>query len=123
MQTNECTYPGVGKYCNAVDIMDESSSIVVSSLVDENRSCSNIVQIRTIDIEHVKNIYTSVIDACLNGNIVALGLPDAKLMVDGGDRASNCARRFRTTCLCVMRQSHTHLLHVWRSAVDEALLD
>ncbi len=29
--------------------------------------------------------------ASLNGNNNGLGLPDAKLIVEGGDRANNCA--------------------------------
>jgi hypothetical protein len=32
-----------------------------------------------------------VIVASLNGNNNGLGLPDAKLIVEGGDRANNCA--------------------------------
>jgi hypothetical protein len=34
-------------------------------------------------------MYVKVIVASLNGNKDALGLPDAKLIVDGGDRANN----------------------------------
>ena len=34
-------------------------------------------------------IYVKVIVASLNGNKDVFGLPDAKLMVDGGERANN----------------------------------
>jgi hypothetical protein len=39
--------------------------------------------------ENKKNVYIKVIVASLNGNKDALGLPDAKLIVEGGDRANN----------------------------------
>ena len=37
----------------------------------------------------IKNTYVNVIVASLNGNRDAFGLPDAKLIVEGGDRANN----------------------------------
>lgn len=39
------------------------------------------------------NSHRSVIVAFLNGNNETFGLPDAKLIVDGGDRAKRCASR------------------------------
>jgi hypothetical protein len=39
--------------------------------------------------EDKKNVYIKVTVASLNGNKDALGLPDAKLIVEGGDRANN----------------------------------
>jgi hypothetical protein len=35
------------------------------------------------------NLYVKVIVASLNGNNDAFGLPDPKLIVEGGDRANN----------------------------------
>jgi len=40
-------------------------------------------------------IYVNVIVASLNGNNFGLGLPDPKLIVDGGDRANNCAEQIK----------------------------
>ena len=64
---------------------EESSSMVELSL-DE----------RTVVIdghEQRKEVmYSRVIVASLKGNRDALGLPEAKLMVEGGDRANSCAR-------------------------------
>lgn len=77
-------YPGVGRYCNAFGMIEASSSMVVSSL---KKFLRRIRKRRIDEMSHAS--YSSVIVACLNGNSDAFGLPDAKLIVDGGERANN----------------------------------